>query len=144
MKSFLFASLVLSSLLLWQCNRTTYTTDSLPENDYLIFGSGGGYAGALTTNYLFSNGQLFVQEGIAGDKLPLGKISTRKAKKLFEMYQDSLSVVQYDVPGNLYYFVEWVGSDTTHKLQWAKGQNEAPAEALRFYDELIQQLPKDE
>ncbi len=130
-------------LLLWQCNRTSYTPATFPETDYLSFGSGGGYAGALTTHYLLPNGQLFTTEGIVGEKVPAGKISARKAKRLIQEYQDSLSSVQYDVPGNAYYFLEWTGAVEKHKIQWAKGQDNAPAAAADFYKQLLAQLPKD-
>ena len=137
-------AVLLLPLLLWQCNRTTFTAVTFPESDYLTFGSGGGYAGALTTHYLLPNGQLFTSEGIVGEKVSTGKIGARKAKKFIQEYQDSLSTVQYDVPGNYYYFLEWIGAEEKHKIQWAKGQDDAPAVAADFYEQLVAQLPKDE
>ena len=136
--------LLFLSLSLWQCNRTTYTAATFPETDFLSFGSGGGYAGSLTTHYLLPNGQLFLSEGIVGEKMAMGKIAARKAKKLIEEYQDSLYIVQYDEPGNLYYFLEWTGAENKHKIQWAKGQEAAPVAAADFYKKLMRQLPKDE
>lgn len=145
MKSVLtFSAILAIALLLWQCNRTTYTADTFPESDYLTFGSGGGYAGSMTTHYLLSNGQLFTSKSLSGEKTAVGKIGARKAKKLFQEYQDSLINVQYDEPGNVYQFLEWKGADTMHKVQWAKGQAEAPAVAQTFYQQLIGLLPKED
>ena len=144
MKTLLVASLFAASLLFLQCNRTTYTAADFPEKNYLSFGNGGGYAGAYTAHYVLENGQLFTQNGIAGEKTAIGKIPARKAKKLFKQYQDSLLAVQYNEPGNMYYFLEWAAADTTYKVQWAKGQAEAPAVATNFYQQLGDILPEKE
>lgn len=145
MKSVLiFLAILATSLLLWQCNRTTYTAETFPESDYLAFGNGGGYAGSTTTHYLLTNGQLFTSKSLTGEMSSVGKISARQAKKLIQEYQDSLINVQYDEPGNIYQFLEWKGAEVTHKLQWSKGEEGAPETAQSFYQQLIRLLPKED
>lgn len=140
----LFVAAIAISLLLWQCNRTSYTTENFPEADYLAFGSGGGYAGGTNTHYLLTNGQLFASNSLTGEKTVLGKVAVRKTKKLFQAYQDSLLSVQYDEAGNVYQFLEWKSADMMHKVQWPKGGEKAPAAAQALYHKLIELLPTED
>lgn len=144
MKILLYLALfVVTVLLFWQCNRTTYTAETFPTEEYLAFGQGGGYAGSLTTHYLLANGQLFKSEGIEGPKIDNGKIGKGRAKKILRVYQEELQQFDYQNPGNLYYFLEFVSADTTHEIQWGGSQDKAPQAALDFYQELQSILPQE-
>lgn len=130
------------ALFLWQCNRTTYTAENFPTEEYLAFGQGGGYAGTLTTHYLLANGQLFKSEGIEGAKIDNGKIKKGTAKKVLQIYQQELLQHDYQDPGNLYYFLEFVAADTTYAIQWGGSKDQAPQAALDLYQELQLLLPQ--
>jgi hypothetical protein len=130
--TFLFALAALCS----QCNRITYTAETFPEENYLAFGQGGGFAGSLTTHYLLSNGQLFISEGIEGAKISDGKIGKRKAKKMLKRYQEEIRPYDFQEPGNLYSFLEYVAADTTYEQQWGRAGMDVPEPMLLFFKDL--------
>lgn len=138
-----FPLLLLLASLCWQCNRITYTAETFPEEDYLAFGQGGGYAGSLTTHYLLPNGQLFISEGIEGAKLSEGEIARGKAKKMLKRYQEEIKPVDFQEPGNLYTFLEYVAADTTYEQQWGRAGKEVPESLLLFFQDLQLLLPQE-
>jgi hypothetical protein len=138
-----FTFLFVLAVLCWQCNRITYTAATFPEENYLAFGQGGGFAGSLTTHYLLSNGQLFVSEGIDGAKLSDGKTSKGKAKKMLKRYQEEIRPYDFQEPGNLYFFLEYVAADTTYEQQWGRAGIEVPEKMLEFFQDLQLLLPQE-
>ena len=109
-----------------------------------MFGSGGGYAGTLTTHYLLPNGQLFKSERIAGAKLAAGEVPAREARRLMERYREEISGHDFQQPGNRYFFIEYVSTDTTHAIQWGAPAADPPAAVLDFYETLQSLLPTEE
>lgn len=138
-----YTSIFVLAALCWQCNRITYTAETFPEENYLAFGQGGGFAGSLTTHYLLSNGQLFVSEGIEGAKLADGKISRGKAKKMLQRYREEIQPFVFQEPGNRYSFLEYVAADTTYEQQWGRTGTATPEAMLMFFQDLQLLLPQE-
>lgn len=129
--------------LCWQCNRTTYTAETFPTENYLAFGQGGGFSGSLTTHYLLSNGQFFISEGIEGAKLSAGEIGKGKAKKMLKRYQKEIQPYDFQEPGNRYSFIEYVVTDTIYEQQWGRTGMEVPEPILLFFQDLQLLLPQE-
>ncbi len=144
MKTILNCTFLLAlACLCWQCNRVTYTAETFPEENYLAFGEGGGFAGSLTTHYLLPNGQLFISEGIEGAKVSDGGIGKGKAKKMLQRYQEEIQPYDFQEPGNRYSFLEYVAADTTYEQQWGRAGIEVPEKMLMFFQDLQLLLPQE-
>jgi len=127
-------------LLLGQCKSTRYTTDNLPEKQ-LLFGSGGGFAGAYTTYILLENGQCFRlrQPGDQMEALPnLGRSAT---KKLWAE-ADALAMKDYayNNPGNMSYYLEIKQDSTRNRLTWSDMAPVERQDILDFYQKLMNSI----
>ena len=131
----LFFSLLLLPLL-FQCNRTAYTSADFPD-DYLEFGQGGGYAGGVTTYFMLPNGQFFRNYGLKVDTTSMGQLEKKAAKNIFERFGAlGLDTLQFNHPGNMYTFVKKHSQDTVLHLSW--GNDPAPPAVLKtYYQELM-------
>lgn len=135
MKSMLlFSSIIVLSL--FGCKSQQYTFDELPEKQ-LVFGSGGGMTGAVDTYVLLENGQFFHTNSLTKEVKELESISKKEARKCFVKLEElSLSKMDFDHPGNRYYFLEEVKNDSIHKVVWGSNGNEISEDCLSFYNEL--------
>lgn len=135
MKSmFLFSSILVLSF--FGCKSQQYTFEDLPEKQ-LVFGSGGGMTGAVNTYVLLENGQFFHTNSLTKEVKELESVSKKEAKKCFVKLEElSLSELDFDHPGNRYYFLEEVKSDSIHKVVWGSNDNEISEDCVNFYNEL--------
>jgi len=130
----LFSSFIFLSL--FGCKSQQYTFDDLPEKQ-LVFGSGGGITGAVDTYTLLENGQCFHTNSLTKESKELESISKKEAKECFiKLKELSLSEMDFDHPGNRYYFLEDVTSGSKHKVVWGSNDNKVSDDCLNFYKEL--------
>ncbi|GJM31547.1 MAG: hypothetical protein DHS20C18_05480 [Saprospiraceae bacterium] len=119
------------------CNTTLYTPDNLPERQ-LHFGSGGGFAGTSTEYLLLDNGQLFRNEGKGYTSLESARPGA--ARRVFKaFYKMNLDTLDYNQPGNLYYFIKMQDRGTTYEITWG-GFQDAPSKALEVYYQSLNQI----
>lgn len=135
MKSmFLFSSILILSFL--GCKSQQYTFEELPDKQ-LVFGSGGGITGAIDTYVLLENGQFFYSNSLTKESKELESISKKEAKECFVKLKElSLSEMNFIHPGNRYYFLEEIKSDSIHKVVWGSNDKEITEDCVNFYDEL--------
>ena len=135
MKSmFLFSGILVLSF--FGCKSQQYSFEELPEKQ-LIFGSGGGMSGAVDTYVLLENGQFFHTNSLTGEVKELESVSKKEAKQCFGKLEElSLSEMDFDHPGNLYYFLEEVEGDESHRITWGANNHEISEECKTFYKEL--------
>lgn len=125
------------SLLLFNC-KGQYTIDELPEK-LLVFGSGGGMTGAVTTYTLLENGQLFSNNSITKEHQELEKLPKKTAKAFFEKMQAlELSKTDFNHPGNLYYFIKQVDGEEYYTVTWGSQDHEVSADCEALYKELFE------
>ncbi|MEL7219760.1 MAG: hypothetical protein AAGJ93_00495 [Bacteroidota bacterium] len=125
---------------LFQCNRTTYTSTTFPA-DYLAFGEGGGYSGAINTYFLLPNGQIFQSKGLTADTLAYAQMSKKSANQLIDRFNSlGLDTLNFDHPGNQYQFVEKHTQDKVLRLCMGDMQTAAPAALSSFYQALSESL----
>ncbi len=119
------------------CNSVQYTPETLPDRQ-LHFGSGGGFAGATTEYVLLDNGQLFRHEPKGYEELPSAKAGmARRAFKQF--YKMKLDTVNYQEPGNLYYFIRMQDKGKTYEITWG-GNQDLPNENIESYYQTLNQI----
>lgn len=128
--------LSLFSVFLFSCKSQQYTINDLPESQ-LIFGSGGGITGGVSTFTLLENGQLFHNNSLTKEHVELESITKKEAKTSFEKMEAlRLSEMDFNHPGNMYYFLEEVKGDTLHRVTWGSNDHDISAECKTFYKEL--------
>lgn len=133
--------LILScSILFFSCKSQQYLWGQLPE-PRLVFGSGGGFSGAVDTYILLENGQLFHENSLSGAVEPLPSITKREALSLFEAYE-ALGLAGADVnhPGNMYYFMGSIHKGEKHTLTWGKRDRSIPKAYADYYEQLQQTI----
>lgn len=131
----LFASL-LTGLFFASC-RTTYTTESFPENQ-LFFGSGGGFTGMVTEYLLLDNGQLYKHP--APDVYEeMNRIKKKKAANLYAQYDTlGLDDLMFNQPGNIYFFIRMVNGEKENYLSWSDERPLPEVEMMDFYKSLME------
>jgi len=120
---FVFFIIINLSLLLYNCNRNSYTKSNFPEA-CLSFGSGGGFTGTSTNYHLLPNGQIFKSEGFVPDTLAYTNIKRSAAKKLFKAAANSsIKSIEFEHPGNRYHHLTYQENVQSYKVVWrARGQ----------------------
>jgi len=133
MKSFF---LFLGTLFLSLVGCKSYTYQELPAHR-LVFGNGGGITGASDTYTLLENGQLFHLNSMTKDSTELQSIPRKEAKELFEkLSQLSMAEMDFDHPGNIYYFIEEQNDTLTNKVVWGSLDHEIFESCKNLYESL--------
>jgi hypothetical protein len=134
-------SLLATSLLFWYCKSPKHTLDALPEQQ-LRWGSGGGFTGKETSFTMLENGQIFQFVGVSGEKTEIKATKAKTAKGLFgAVISLELDKIDFDKPGNMYYFIETKGKETAHKITWGDDNTPVDQKVKDFY-KVLQQLTK--
>lgn len=134
MKPLLLLSLF--ALFFFSCKSQTYTLENLPE-DVLVFGSGGGISGEVRIYTLLENGQVFYSSSLTKEHTEMERLTKKEAASYYEKLEAlKLSEVNFDHPGNLYYFIEDVKGDESHRITWGSNDHEISEEYKTFYKEL--------
>lgn len=128
--------LSLFSVVLFSCKSQQYTLDNLPETQ-LIFGRGGGISGEVTTYTVLENGQVFYHNSLTNVYKEIKSLPKKEATSCFSKMKGlQLSEMNFDHPGNLYYFLEEVKGEEKHRITWGSNDHEISEECKEFYKEL--------
>jgi len=132
--SLFFSALIV--LLFFSCKAQQYTIDNLPEKQ-LVFGSGGGITGEVNTYTMLENGQVFYRSSLIDEHKELKSIAKKEAVAAFEKINDlHLSAIDFDHPGNLYYFIEEVNGDEKNRVTWGSTNHSVDEKCEALYKEL--------
>jgi len=127
-------------IMLFSCISHQFTLDNLPEKQ-LIFGKGGGMTGAADTYILLENGQLFHTNSLTKKSEELKSISKNKSDELFlQLEVLQLAEMDFNHPGNIYYFIENMKTGTSSKVVWGSMEHEVDPLCKTLYNNLIDQL----
>ncbi|MDO1513294.1 hypothetical protein Q2T41_11565 [Maribacter confluentis] len=130
---FLFITLI-------SCKPQHFTLDNLPEKQ-LIFGKGGGITGATDTYILLENGQLFHMNSMTGKSVELESIPENKSEAFFNQLKGlQLAEIDFNHPGNVYYFIEEVELDDSSKIVWGSFEHGVNPLYKDLYDNLMNLL----
>lgn len=130
----LFFSLLFYLLL--GCRSQQYSSKELPDKQ-LVFGNGDGITGVVDTYILLENGQLFHTNSITNTTVELQPLSTKQAEAFFHGIKElSLSDIDFNHPGNNYYFLEEVNENLKNRIVWGAEDQRLSKDRLEFYKEL--------
>lgn len=128
--------LSLFSAVLFNCKSQQHTFANLPEAQ-LIFGRGGGITGEVTSYTLLENGQLFYTNTLTKEQKQIKSVPKKEAAAYFlKMKELQLSEMEFNHPGNLYYFIEEVQGDEKHRVTWGSANHQISDDCIDFYEEL--------
>ena len=127
-------------VLMVSCKSSKDPVKGIVNETYILFGTGGGFTGKVTSYKLYESGQIKKQSGI---KTAFNSHTTVKVKTCEQIFK---SIEQLDLkskpindPGNLYYFIELNEKGEKTKFTWG-GINEEPDNAIRAFYNLLNGL----
>ncbi|MFZ1704566.1 MAG: hypothetical protein WAT79_09460 [Saprospiraceae bacterium] len=103
------------------CKPIPFEPNTLKQN-YIHFGNGGGFTGAVTAFYLTTEGKLYKMEG--SNIIQIGETNQNITDQMFSLPK-TLNVKNnpYNVPGNKYFFIEYFIDNDLQKIVWGGDQN---------------------
>ena len=132
---------LLATCLLFACKSTQYTPQNY-DKAILVFGSGGGFTGGVKEYTILENGQIFTNTKEKGVLNELSRLPKKQVKQIFENY-DVLDIasMNYDAPGNEYFYIEYTESGEKHKILWGDRGTKVP-ESLNVYFKNLKRFVK--
>ena len=126
-------------LLVFGCKSTKLAPGQYKQQQ-LIFGSGGGFAGAYNEYVLLDDGRLYQRNK---DKTTLTEIKTVNSRLTGQIFENiktfGLDKLKYEEPQNLYYFLKYKTPQDSNKIVWSgRPENELGA-ANSIYKLLVEQ-----
>ncbi len=100
--------------------------------DFIRIGNGGGFAGKEHLTIVKDDGQIISSEGV----------KYRKVKKdVLTQWNSNIEVLglknlEYNLPGNLYNFIEIPMADKFIRMSWDPGSTDVPASLKLFYNNI--------
>jgi hypothetical protein len=113
-----------------------------PENtkeEFVAFGSGGGFTGRVSKYYLTKKGTIYTKEGDIMSKI--GSAPKAMTAQIFSNYQKTdMANLKLNEPGNKYYFVEMNLADHKNNIKW--GMNPLTDKTIETYHAILLNLVK--
>lgn len=121
------------------CKSQDYQPDTYPDSQ-IIFGSGGGFTGMVSTYVLLEDGRIFDKAPASESFTLLKKGEKKAARACFEQLSKmKMAEMVLDYPGNLYYFIELKAPETApYRLTWGDMNTAIPDEVSALYQALMQ------
>jgi hypothetical protein len=110
------------------------------QEDYIIFGKGGGITGEVNAYKLFRNGKILKGKGIAEINFnEESKIRKKEARRIFQKI-DSLTHEPFNQPGNMYYFIEKSIDNSLQKYTWGSADYQVDEGLKELYRDTFKRL----
>ncbi len=112
------------------------------KRDEIHFGQGGGISGATTHYILLEDGRLFRQPWRDTTLTYLDTWPGIFTRQMFLNYHSlKLDTVNYNEPGDLYYFVEYhTPKKPPHRIVWGKPGFQPADNLVKYYNNLYQSI----
>ncbi|HMP28792.1 MAG TPA: hypothetical protein PKD85_04280 [Saprospiraceae bacterium] len=112
--------------------------NNVNEEEGLVFGTGGGFTGAVSYYKLLKNGNLYRSGNTDNSLILIGTLSTSVTNQMFDSYKVlNIDGVNLNDPGNRYYFIEKINKNNAHhKVTWGHAPLEHKSLAI-FHDVLM-------
>lgn len=111
------------------------------QDTKIVFGSGGGFTGQVSEYHLDARGNLKMIEGLSGKEVELGKVKKSDLKAIYKALDElDLSKINFNEPGNMYYFLQEVQSPKSYKVTWGSPDHQTPQGVQELYDLLISSM----
>lgn len=120
-------------------------SDNRPSGRLIVFGSGGGVTGAVSTYELYENGSLYENSSLNLD-ISQKKLSAVKGIKEIQNQFEALKIddINLNAPGNIYFFVGYEKDGKTHRCTWGANDVIAPENLKLFYENLMNIISKNQ
>lgn len=100
----------------------------------ISFGNGGGYTGQEITYSLTSDGVLKMTDKLKNETVDITTLKANKTLKLFDqLNQLNIAGLDFNQPGNMYYFIKETNKSGTQKVVWGDGENKPPQAVIDYY-----------
>lgn len=110
------------------------------KEDYIQFGSGGGFTGKLTCHILTKNGALYLQNDAIKNSNELTyqkQIGSCSTKKIFRFATNkSLQLFAYNKPGNMYKIICLRIDIQKNTIIWSDTSDEQLINTIKLYNKL--------
>jgi hypothetical protein len=113
------------------CTTSKNTINSSIET--IAFGNGGGFTGEVTTYSLSADGQLNKVDGNKNNSIK--KVDKKTVKELFEKASE-LKSYQFNVPENVYSFLEIQTKENKQNIIWGFGSTKIDNRVTQLYNAL--------
>jgi hypothetical protein len=105
------------------------------QNTLIEFGKGGGFTGQEKTYSIDSKGNMQLVDGLLQNNQTLPKPKKSEVKKIFQALSDvDLSKIEFDHPGNMYYFIREISPSDTNEVIWGNPEQQVPQNIQDFYN----------
>ena len=133
---------VLCMLACCHCQRAPFQPDTVRQ-EYFSMGKGGGMTNQVTTYYVLADGHVYQHNNLTKAYQHVGRLHRAARSECFEeAHHLSDSLVGFEQPGNLYYFLSLHTSDTVTSYTWGRDGFAPPKVITDFYQH-TQQLIND-
>jgi hypothetical protein len=105
----------------------------------IVFGSGGGFTGVVTTYSLSADGHLNIVE--RNKNISVKTVDKKTVKELFEKANE-LKSYQFNVPENVYSFLEIQTKENKQNITWGFGSTKVDSRVTTLYNELMSLIKK--
>ena len=103
-------------IVLVSCKTVTFHPDRT-NRDYISFGNGGGFTGAVTQFYLTTDGIIYQETN--SEYIRIKKIDRNTTKQCFDNFLAlGLQNIELNSPGNRYYFIKYNKDGAIKELVW--------------------------
>lgn len=110
------------------------------SKEQILFGDGGGFSGLLNTYVLLQDARLFQQVSDSTFQ-SMGKIDRSICKQIFQQTDNlRLDTLDFDFPGNLYYFYGTRKETEESQIVWGGAQANPPKEIVDLRAQLMEQV----
>ncbi len=123
-----------------QSCKTQYETPYEYEGAMITIGTGGGFTGQTREYTLLDNGQVF--GNLQKDMVYMGpKLKKNATKQMFRLYHElQLDTLYIDKPGNMYHYLKYKDSGSSHEIKWGAYDANPPKELGIYFANLKKQL----
>src|SRR5688572_2872475 len=108
------------------------------QENFITVGSGGGFAGTVTTYKITPRGEIFRGKGLGDIKFTeCAKIKKSAAKKWISSTSEKTSAnLAFNHPGNLYYFLTYSEKGKVQTITWGDADHPVPDDVKKLYEDI--------
>lgn len=112
----------------------------------LEFGKGGGFAGTVETYTIDAKGKVSVYNSFTDSTQTVVKLKKKEMKVLLqELSALNIDSLQFNYPGNFYYFVKYSTSEgKEERIVWGDMNYPVPNKVKTYYQKLFVRIPEVE
>jgi hypothetical protein len=111
------------------------------QNRYITIGNGGGFSGSVTIFKITPDGKVLKGKGLVEIKYAeYGKLKKRKVSTFIKSISKQTSSLNFNHPGNLYYFLSYSEDGKERKVIWGDSSHSVNESIQKLYDDIVASL----